>query len=178
MSELTTAARPYARAVFELAHDSHSLETWSERLHNLAAIVSDATFKGIIDTPGLTHQKRAQMVIQVATDYLDESGINFVKVMSENRRLDLLGDVSIMFEQYRAESEGLIEANVISASELDDQQSKNIAEALSKRLQRQVIMNVTTDPSLISGVIIRAGDLVIDGSLTGKLQNLKQQLAG
>ncbi len=177
MSELTTAARPYAKAVFELARDDKSLDTWSERLRYLAAILSDVTFKRHLDTPGLTHQKRADMVTQVAADYLDELGINFVKLMAKNRRLNLLNDVSSMFEQYRAKSEGLVEASVISATELSEQQSNNIAESMSKRLQRDVIVSVKIDPSLISGAIIRAGDLVIDGSLTGKLKNLRQQLA-
>ena len=178
MSELTTAARPYARAVFEIARDSKSFDTWSDRLQFLAAVLKDPAMTQLLDAPKLTHQKRASMVESVSSDHLDEQGLNFVKTLAENGRLDLLPDIAKLYEQYRAEAEGSIEATVISATELDEQQTRKIAEALSKRLQREVRIVSYTDPALIAGAIIRAGDLVIDGSVRGRLQNLTQAIAG
>ncbi len=178
MSELTTMARPYARAVFELARDSKSFDTWSERLQYLAAVVTDPAMMNVLDAPKLTHQERASMIEQVCSDYLDDKGNNFVRLIAENGRIELLSDIQKLFEEYRSDAEGSIEASVVSATELTEQQTKNIAEALSKRLDRQVKIVSSTDPDLISGAIIRAGDLVIDGSVKGRLQNMTQQIAG
>lgn len=178
MSELTTAARPYARAVFEIARDSKSFDTWSERLQFLAAVVSDSTMMQHLDAPKLTHQDRAKLIEDISSDYLDDKGSNFVKTLAENGRLELLGDISKLFEEYRSDSEGSIEASVVSATVLNEQQTQKIADALSKRLNRQVKIVSSTDPSLISGAIIRAGDLVIDGTVKGRLQNMTQVLVG
>ncbi|MCB1757757.1 MAG: F0F1 ATP synthase subunit delta [Gammaproteobacteria bacterium] len=178
MSELTTAARPYARAVFEIARESESFDTWSNRLQFLAAVVKDPAMMRLLDAPKLTHQERASMVESVSADHLDEKGSNFVKTLAENGRLELLPDIAAIFEEYRADSEGSIEARVTSATELDEEQTRKIAEALSKRLQREVRIVSSVDPALISGAIIRAGDLVIDGSVRGRLQNLTQAIAG
>ncbi len=176
MSELTTAARPYARAVFEMAREGESFDTWSESLQYLATIVSDSTMTQLLEAPKLTHQQRATMVEQVAGDKLDDQCSNFVKLLAENGRLELLGDIKALYEEYRADAEGAIEASVVSARKLTQQQTKNIAAALSKRLQRQVNIVSSIDKSLIAGAVIRAGDLVIDGSLKGRLQNMAQHI--
>ena len=178
MSELTTMARPYARAVFELARDSKSFDTWSERLQYLAAVVSDSNMTNMLESPKLTHQERASLIESVCSDYLDDKGSNFVKLVAENSRIDLLPEISQIFEEYRADAEGSIEATVVSATEMTEQQTQKIAEALNKRLQRQVRVVSSTDPDLIAGAIIRAGDLVIDGTVKGRLQNLTQRIAG
>jgi F-type H+-transporting ATPase subunit delta len=178
MSELTTAARPYARAVFELARDSKSFDIWSERLQLLSAVVTDSTVVKLLDSPKMTFQEKAQLIEKVSSDYLDDKGQNFVRVLAENDRLILLKDIYKLYEQYRAESEGSIEASVVSAIELNEEQTQALVKALSKRLERKVKIVNTTDSSLIAGAIIRAGDLVIDGSVKGKLQNLTQTIAG
>jgi len=177
MSELTTMARPYARAVFELARDSKSLDVWSDRLQYLAAVVSDPAMTALLDTPQLTHQQRASTIEDICGEQLDESGRNFVRLIAENGRVDLMGDIQALFEEYRSEAQGSIEATVISASALNEEQTQKIADALSKRLERQVNVVSSIDPDLIAGAIIRAGDLVIDGSLKGRLQNLTQQVS-
>ena len=176
MSELTTAARPYARAVFEIARENSSFDIWSERLMYLASVIAEPSMNRLLAAPNLTHEKRAEIVEHVASDQLDKQGANLVKVLAENGRLRLLADISKIFEQYRADAEGLVEASVISAYELDKQQIKNIMEARSKRLQRQVKIVASIDPDLIAGAIIRAGDLIIDGSVKGRLQSLTQQI--
>ena len=178
MSELTTMARPYARAVFELARDSKSFDTWSDRLQMLAAVVSDPEMMKTLEAPKLTHQQRASMIENVCSDYLDDKGNNFVRLISENGRIDLLTDIQQLFEEYRADAEGSIEATVVSATDLTEEQTQKIAEALNKRLQRNVRIVSSTDPDLIAGAIIRAGDLVIDGTVKGRLQNLTQQIGG
>ena len=178
MSELTTAARPYAKAVYEIARDAQSYDTWSDRLQFLAAAVADPAFAQLLDKPKMTHAARADILGQVASDYLDEQGSNFVNLLAENNRLELLPAIQALFEEYRSDAEGSVEASVVSATELSDEQTQKIADSLSKRLNRTVRVNSTVDPELIAGAIIRAGDLVIDGSVRGKLQGLKQNIAG
>ncbi|MDO6459246.1 F0F1 ATP synthase subunit delta [Granulosicoccaceae sp. 1_MG-2023] len=178
MSELTTAARPYAKAVYEIARDSQSYDVWSDRLQFLAAAVADPALAKLLDKPKMTHAARAEMLRQVASDYLDENGSNFVNLLAENNRLELLPAIQALFEEYRSEAEGSVEADVVSATELTEEQAQKIADSLSRRMNRKVRIKSSVDPDLIAGAIIRAGDLVIDGSVRGKLQGLKQNIAG
>ena len=173
MADFTTAARPYAKAVFEIARDSGKFDDWSTRLAALGAIVGHPEMQERLDAPNLTQDDAAKMVETVASDYVnDNDSRNFIKLLAENNRMKLLGDISGIYEELRAEAEGEIEANVVSAFELTDTQRDTMAQALSKRLDRKVRIVSTVDESLIGGAIIRAGDLVIDGSVKGRLEKM------
>lgn len=178
MADLSTAARPYAKAVFELAHESGQFETWSGRLAFWSALVSNPEMSQRLEAPGLTHQDRAGMIETVIGDELDDHSRNFIRLLSENNRISLIPDMQIIFEELRAEAEGEIEATVTSAFELTEDQSKHIIDALSKRLDRKVRLVKVIDKDLIGGAIIRAGDLVIDGSLKGRVKNMERAVAG
>lgn len=177
MADFTTAARPYAKAVFELAKEAGHYDEWSSRLEYLAAIVTHPDMASRLDAPNITQEDRATMVETVASDVLDDNGRNFVRLLSENNRLGLMGDIHGIFEELRSEAEGEIEANVTSAFELTDEQRDKMAAALSKRLDRKVRIVSTVDSELIGGAIIQAGDLVIDGSLKGRMGKLTNALA-
>jgi len=177
MADFTTAARPYAKAAFEIARDSKQYDQWSERLMFLATSVQDETLAAALDAPGLTHQARADLIEKIAGDQLDDGGRNFVRLLAENNRLSMLPDIADIYEVLKSEAEGEIEAHVTSAFELEDNQRDRIAAALAKRLDRKVKIVSTIDSELIGGAIIRAGDLVIDGSLKGRLNKLSQSLA-
>jgi len=173
MADFTTAARPYAKAVFEIARDSGKFEDWSNRLAVLGAIVGHPDMQARLDAPNLTQDDAARMVETVASDVVNDSDSrNFVKLLAENNRMKLLGDIGGIYEDLRSEAEGEIEANVTSAFELTDAQRDKMAAALSKRLDRKVRIVSTVDESLIGGAIIRAGDLVIDGSVKGRLDKM------
>lgn len=173
MADFTTAARPYAKAVFEIARDAGNFDDWSNRLAVLGAIVGHPEMQERLDSPNLTQADSARMVETVAADVVnDDHSRNFVKLLAENNRLKLLGDIGGIFEELRAEAEGEIEANVVSAFELTDAQRDKMADALSKRLDRKVRIVSSIDESLIGGAIIRAGDLVIDGSVKGRLDKM------
>lgn len=176
MADFTTAARPYAKAVFELAKEAGQYEEWSQRLQFLAAVVSHPDMASRLDAPSITQEDRATMVQQVAGDELGEHGKNFVRLLAENNRLSLMSDISGIYETLRSEAEGEIEANVTSAFELTDAQRDKIAAALSKRLDRKVRIVSTVDSELIGGAVIQAGDLVIDGSLKGRMSKLTNTL--
>lgn len=176
MSELSTAARPYAKAVFEMAQAESDLGGWSETLEFLSAVVSDDTMREAIDAPASSRQSKSETLIKVCGDKLSDKAKNLIRLMADNDRLSLLSDVSKQFESFKADSEGTVEAVVRTAMNLDESQQGRIAEALGKRLNRKVNVVCVIDESLLGGAIIQANDLVIDGSIKGKLDKLGQAL--
>lgn len=174
MADYTTAARPYAKAVFELAQELGQFDDWSGRLSFWSALVSNPEMSSQLEAPGLTHQDRAKLIETVVGDEMDDNSRNFIRLLSENNRLALLPDVHTLYEEMRAEAEGEIEATVTTAFELTDAQRDKIIEALSKRLERRVRIVTVVDKDLIGGAVIRAGDLVIDGSLKGRVENMER----
>lgn len=176
MSELSTAARPYARAVFEMARADSDLQGWGETLTSLSSVVSNEEMRALLESPSTTATARADALGMVCGDALGEKAQNFVKLLAENDRLSLLPEVTRQFEVLRSDAEGTVEADVRTAMALTDEQAVMLAGALGKRLQRTVKINSVVDESLLGGAIIKAGDLVIDGSIRGKLEKLGQAL--
>ena len=172
MAELTTAARPYARAAFEVARDHGRLDRWSEMLTFMAAVVRDPTMRALLDSPRLDSEQATALFMSVCEGYVDEQGENFVNLLAENRRLVLLPEIAAVYEHYRADAEGKIEAEVIAAHDIGPGQLAAIGTALKARLGRDVSLTTRIDPTLLGGAVIRAGDLVIDGSIRGKLNRL------
>ncbi len=177
MADFTTAARPYAKAVFEMAQDAKAFDGWSGKLAFWSALVQSPDMADRLAMPGLTHQDRATMIEKVSGDEMDDHGRNFIRLLSENNRLSLIPDIQGIYEILRSDAEGEIEATVTSAFELTDAQRDKIIAALSKRLDRKVRIVNEIDKDLIGGAIIRAGDLVIDGSLKGRVENLERVVA-
>ncbi len=177
MSELTTAARPYAKAVFEMAQESGTLAKWSAQLEAMSAVVAAEGSSALLNHPRITKEQKAEIFAELLQDSIDDQGRNLLKVLAENDRFILLPDMATIFEQLKAEAEGAIEAEITSAQEMNEQQQQAIAAALQKRLGREVKLVTKIDPSLMGGAIIRAGDLVIDGSIQGRLQDMKAALA-
>ena len=176
MSELTTAARPYARAAFDIAKANGEQQKWTDMLGFMAAVAHDPTMTALLDSPRLSQNQAAEMFISVCEENIDQRGKNFIKLLAENDRLKLLPEITALYEHYRAEAEGTIEAEVISASEVSESQLAKITASLKNRLGKEVRLTSKIDPSLIGGAIIRAGDLVIDGSVSGRLEKLSTAL--
>lgn len=176
MAERKTLARPYAEAVFQMAKAKNQLQPWSEQLHLLGGIGANQDVISLASNPEIDRQDIADLVIGSAGKKLNKDGANLVHLLLENGRLTLLPEISELFDIYKAEHEGSIEAEVISAYELAKDQIKNISDALKKKLGREVKIVSHIDKSLVGGVVIRAGDLVIDGSVTGYLQELSSQI--
>ncbi len=161
-----------------MARDTDNYDVWSDRLQFLSAAVQAPELASVLDTPNMTHQQRSELIEKVAGDKLDDNGRNFVRLLSENNRIDLLPDVAGIYDSLRADAQGEIEAQVTSAFELLPDQSEKIANALSARLNRKVKIVSDVDKDLIGGVIIRAGDLVIDGSVKGRLAKMSSTIQG
>jgi F-type H+-transporting ATPase subunit delta len=177
MADKTTIARPYARAAFAAASDGKRLGPWSEALRTGAAVVQDARVRNLLGNPHVTPQQLAQLVIDIAGSGLDEQGRNFVQTLAENRRLGYLPEISKFFDGLRDAAEGVIDVTVTSAAPLAEGEQRTLSEALSRKLKREVRLHTATDPTLIGGAVIRAGDLVIDGSLRSRLERIAYELA-
>lgn len=176
MSQLTTMARPYARAAFETALNSGTLPAWSKGLALLAALVQHDKVSGLLRMPSVSAAAQAQTLVELAGDELDQSMRNFVQALSVNKRLRLLPDIGILFEELKADQERSVDVEVITAFDLDAEAQANLGAALSQRLQREVKLSTRVDNSLIGGLIVHAGDLVIDASVRGKLKKLTETM--
>ena len=176
MSELNTVARPYAQAAFDLAREASTLAQWSDMLGFAAVVSADEAMREAIDSPNLSTAEQADLFAQVCGDQLDEQGRNFVRLLAENRRLTLFPEIAALFEELRADAEGTLEATVVSAKPISEAQQQDMANALKTRFNRDVVLQVEIDESIIGGAIIRAGDTVIDGSVHGKLEKFANAL--
>lgn len=176
MAEKTTIARPYAQAAFELAQERDALAHWSGLLAVAAGAATHPEMAALLDNPRVPREQVVDLLIEVCGDGLDEDGRNLIRVLAVNRRLGLLPDIVRLYEEARAEAEGAVEAEVVSARPLDDAQQSKLADALAKRLGRKVTLRCETDDKLLGGAIIRAGDLVIDGSAMTRLERLREEL--
>jgi F-type H+-transporting ATPase subunit delta len=172
MAELSTLARPYAKAAFEYARDSQELTQWAEQLATASAVVSDKGLKTALSDPALTAEQQARMLNDVCGDALGVHARNFIAVLASNKRLALLPEIYLLFAQYKANQEKTVDVEVISAFDLADSARDKLAAVLGRKLERQVNVRTSTDRNLLGGVLIKAGDLVIDGSVRGRLTKL------
>lgn len=172
MAETVTLARPYAKAVFSAAVEDKALSSWSKALSVLSQVLESETVGQLIDAPNLTAADKSAAVIDICGDELDSKQVNLVKVLADNDRLSLLGDVSALFEAYRAAHEKTVDVNVETAFELSPAQLESLQAGLKKTLEREVSVSSRVNENLLGGVFIRAGDTVIDASLRGRLDKL------
>ena len=171
MSELTTIARPYAKAAFDFAIEANTVENWLEMLVFAAEVANDATIKEYL-SGGASVEQAQDIFLKVCDVQLDSNGQNLIKVMAENQRLLVLPQVAAQFSELKAEHEKTISVDVTSAVELTAEQETTLGAALEKRLARKVKLNCKIDANVVSGLVIKAGDMVIDGSVRGKLSRL------
>ncbi len=176
MSELATLARPYAVAVFKRAKETDSTKNWSKNLAFLAAVLSDEAISGVVDDPKIGKSKLSTLLLDICQDQIDKEGGNFLKLLIENNRLSLIAAIAEIFETYKAEDEGSIDIDVTTAFAFTKESKQNFNVTLEKAFGKKINMKIAVDSSLIGGVLVRAGDQVIDGSVRGQLQQLAQRL--
>lgn len=171
MSELTTVARPYAKAAFDFAVEANAIDTWLEMLVFAAAVSEDITMEGYL-SGGASVEQAQEIFINVCGEQLDSKAQNFIKILAENERLLVLPQILTLFCELKAEYEKEINVDVTSAVELTADKLTTLSAALEKRLARKVKLNCIVDANVVSGLVIKAGDMVIDGSVRGKLNRL------
>lgn len=173
----TQLARPYARAAFEYAHEHDVVTAWAESLDALARLVTtEERVATILADPRLPRDQRGEFLIEICGDGLEAGIANLIRLLAENGRLSALVEVAREFERLRADAENRVDAHVQTARELDDDQQKRLADVLARRLKREIRLEQSVHEELIGGVIVRAGDLVIDASVRGRLQRLANRL--
>jgi len=176
MAEQITVARPYAEAIFTLARDEKTLPVWEEMLKVAAGVVRDTRMREALDNPRLSIAAKESLFLSVCGDKLDVNGRNFVRVLIDAGRLSLLSQIRELFDALKDEAEGVARAHISSAFAIDDAQLSSLKAALQKRFGRRIEAIVTVDPELIGGARVVVGDTVIDASVQGELQSMKNQL--
>jgi F-type H+-transporting ATPase subunit delta len=176
MADRLTVARPYARAAFAEAQAQRRLDAWSQTLRIAAEVVRDPRVAALLDNPRVTPEQLARLVTGIAAGGLGETGANFLGTLAANHRLGLLPEIAALFDNLKDEALGVADVTVTSAAALDEARRRKLAAALEQRLQRSVRLHCNTDPALIGGAVLRAGDLVIDGSLRARLERIAYEL--
>ena len=181
MSDFETIARPYAKAIFELASEEGSLQSWLDRLTTAAAIADDAGMQTMFDMPSMLPSEHVELFLSVyaginGAEKVSDEFKNFIGLLAENGRLPALSAITAGYEILKQEADGKVEVQVTSAQALTEKQKDDIAKSLAKKLGKEVSITSEVDETLIAGAIIRAGDLVIDGSVLARLDKLSTAL--
>ena len=179
MTQALTLARPYARAAFGIARDeaaasSGSYAGWSQALGFAAQLAGDPRVAGLLGDPRLSDAAAIELL---APPQAPAAFARFLAMLADNRRLALLPEIAGLYEELRVEAERVVKATVTSAAELPSAELDAIKASLRKRFGREVEVSTAIDAGLIGGAVIDAGDVVIDGSLKGKLERLQAALA-
>lgn len=172
MAEKATIARPYARAAFGFAHEHGRLPQWSALLAAGAQVVADSRVAPLLGSPHVSDDELVALLADAAGEAADEHGRNYLKTLAHNSRLGLLPEIAAQYETLRAAVEGVVDVELVAAMPVAAAQQQRLAQALQRRLGRDVRLHTRIDAALIGGAVVRAGDLVIDGSLQGRLARL------
>jgi F-type H+-transporting ATPase subunit delta len=176
VADKTTIARPYAKAAFEEAKAGNQLGPWSETLRTASIVVQDPRVQKLLGNPSVSTADLVKLVTDLTGPQLDGQSENFVQALAENRRLGYLPEISTLFDELKDEAEGIVDVTVTSAAPLEKSQREALGGALQRRLKRQIRLHCETDPSLLGGAVLRAGDLVIDGSVRARLDRIAYEL--
>jgi F-type H+-transporting ATPase subunit delta len=169
MAEIATLARPYAEAVFRLADTAGALAEWSGTLRTLAQAAADPDMQQCMSKYDLTHAQLRDLFLSLAPGGMSAEARNYIDVLVENDRLAALPEIYALFEELKNAREGVVDAQISTAFELDAAQLAGLVADLEKRFKRKVNPKVSIDRDLIGGVRVVVGDEVIDGSVRGKL---------
>ena len=176
MAELSTIARPYAEAAFELARENTALPAWSRMLDLIASVATDARMRTALASPKLDDAEKESLFLSVTGENLDDDARSLVRVLIESDRIALAREIRELFEVRRNEAEGVARATIESALPMSDAEQAGLTAALERKLGRKVEATVKVNAELIGGARITVGDTVIDDSVQGKLTAMKNQL--
>ena len=177
MIELATLARPYSEAVFKRATETQTAEEWSDTLAFLSGVMDDEQISLAAQNPRVEREGFVRVLFSICEGQISDEGRNFVKLLIQNNRLSLIRQIGRLYEELRAENEGYIEVDIRTAFSLSKADRQHLSDSLEKSLHKNVRLHVEVDKSLIGGVLIRAGDKVIDGTIRGRLDQLSKRLS-
>ncbi len=177
MAELRTLARPYAKAAFQSANETSQVQAWSEQLNALAALCQQDKVAELLASSAIEATDKASRLAGLLGDDLQGAQQNFLSILAEYKRLPLLPAIAELFEELKAAQEQLVEVNISTAFALPADSEQKLVDALKQKLQREVRVQTQVDSALLGGVLVRAGDVVIDGSVKGRLGKLAEAVA-
>ncbi len=177
MSNAITIARPYAQAAFEVAQKQNELKGWSSLLNGLAETMLNVEVQAVVSNPKVSIAQISQLMESFVGKEAGVQQRNFVRVLAENKRLPVLPEIAELFEALKAEAEKTVNVVVESAFELSAAQQDRIVSSLKKRMGREIKLAYNVNKDLLGGVVIRAGDKVIDGSALTRLAEMANALA-
>ena len=175
MSAALTLARPYARAAFESARAAHALGAWSDKLRFAAQVIGDARVQAISGDPRLGNRQLVELLLPPG-EAADSPFAAFLQLLVENRRTHLLGEITALFEELKREAERVLKVTVRTPSAMAPADEAALKAALQRRFGRVIALEQRLDPTLLGGAVIDAGDVVIDGSVRGRLERLESAL--
>lgn len=175
MSQPLTLARPYARAAFEIASSSHALGEWASRLAFAAQAAADPQVRALFGNPRVGPAELASLFLPDG-EPADSAFAGFVKLLADNQRLQALPEIAALFEQRKREAEKILQVRVRTAAPIDASETAKLKDALKRRFGRDIELEQTVDPGVLGGAVIDAGDVVIDGSVRGRLHQLEAAL--
>ena len=175
MSQPLTLARPYARAAFELASSSNALGDWARKLAFAAQAAADPQVRALFGNPRVGPSELGSLFLP-AGESADSTFASFIKLLADNQRLQALPEIAALFEQRKREAEKVLQVRVRTAAPIDASETAKLKDALKRRFGRDIELEQTVDPAVLGGAIIDAGDVVIDGSVRGRLHQLEAAL--
>jgi len=176
MAEAVTVARPYAEAVYKLAVAKNALSEWSGMLRDAADIAENENIKALLGNPVVSAKQLGDLMLEIGRNRFSEDGRKFLNMLAENNRVSILPQISYLFEQLKAQHDGVLEATIVSAFDMSNSQLKNLVSALERKFERRIEAKVQVDPGLIGGVKVEIGDEILDASIRGKLDAMANAL--
>ena len=176
MAEISTIARPYAVAIFSLAKEEKTLSEWSDMLSLMSEIIKNEDINSFINDSKVLDSDREKLILKICEDKINASGQNLIKLLVEYKRLLILSQITLLFEELKDKDEGVIEAEIIMADQPDKKMVENLLKSLEKRFNKKIEGKVVIDRSIVGGTKIIVGDTVIDASVRGQLDNLAYTL--
>ena len=177
MSNVTTLARPYAKAAFELAVAEDATASWNDMLVLASAQVTEESMANLLESPHVSGGQLVQILSDTAAEAFNARFRDFLSVLAENKRFPLLPEITGLYQTLREEADKLLRVKVVSAFELDESQATRMKDALARRFDREILLESEVDSGLIGGAVVYAGGQVIDGSLKDRLTKLSNSLA-
>ena len=177
MSNVTTLARPYAKAAFELAEADDATGSWNDMLVLASTLVSEESLANLLQSPEVTNSQILDILAGTAGEAFNSRFRDFLSVLAENKRLPLLPEITSLYQRLHEEADKLLRVRVVSAFELDDSQATRLKDALARRFDREILLESEVDSSVIGGAVVYAGGQVIDGSLRDRLTKLSNSLS-
>ena len=176
MARRSSTPRRYAEAAFEVAMRDGTLERWRAELDMAAGLAGDRRAIAVLGNPSIAIERRAAALSDMLADRVSQPVLNLVQLALRRGRIEDLPRIAAEFRRLDDERQGIVHATVTSAAELTQDEVRELTTRLERSTGGRIALDVEVDPSLLGGLVVRVGDRLIDGSVRGRLERLRNQL--